>query len=90
MVRVEQRLTPLLFVWRAKCLAIRVDHEGHALLEPHVHELDCCRRRRDSLDCVREVRGIAEEVGTVERLLAQEMPKSPNLFFNLIRVVSYR
>ena len=47
-----------------------------SLLESHVHELDCCSRRRQREDGVGEVRAITEKVVTVERVLTHEMPKA--------------
>ena len=46
------------------------------MLETHGHELDCCSRQRESVDCVQEVLAIAEDVVTFVRLLAPKMPKA--------------
>ena len=76
MVRVELRLAPLLFVWRAQCIAVSVKDERHSLLESHVHEQDVGPRRRMRVDGVREVRVIAEELMYLEHDLALKMPQS--------------
>ena len=75
-MRVELQLAPLLVVWPTQCLAVRVVEERDSLLESHVHELDRGPRWRQRVDGVREVRAIAEEVVTVERVLAHKMPKA--------------
>ena len=78
MVRVELRLAPFLVVWCAQSIAVRLDQERNALLETHVDELVCRPRRRQSDDCVRELRAIAEDVVTDERVLPHEMPNAPS------------
>ena len=76
LVRVELRLATLLLMWRAQCLAVRLDQERHSVLESQVHELDPCPRRRQRVDGVREVRVIAEKWVTVSDVLAHKMSKA--------------
>ena len=77
LVRVEHRMAQLLVVWPADGFAISVDHDRHSLLEQHVHELDWCLWRRQIVDDVREVRTIAEDLLTIERVQANKVSKTP-------------
>ena len=70
------RLAPLLGVLLSEVFAISVDHERHSLLDPHVHGLNCIPGRRQSLDCVREVGPIADELVPIQRILLNTVPRA--------------
>ena len=57
-------------------MGVGLEEERHSLLEPDIPELDSSSKRRQSRECVREFRDIAEDVVTLENILANEIPKA--------------
>ena len=87
LVLVKLRLCPLHIMWRTQSLAVHVDQEKNSFVKFQFNEIDGGRQRRHCVDGVREVRAIAEEVLTVDRVLAHEMHKVLSAEI-LLRVVS--